>query len=151
LAPDRPTPKLKWEPTVRPAFARDAPLPMDAQRQTFNRAAGWFADARLLVSTDRVKEIRAAIPHDGLLPPPTTQPKADGSLGILEGYASTILADGSQLQRSPIRADCNAESAMVLALDAKLNGSAQNGATARNLLHFQYDTSGLHGGVRGNP
>jgi hypothetical protein len=152
LAPDRPVPKLKWEPTVHPALTRDAPLPGDAERQTFTRAAHWFADARLLITPDRLTEIREAVPHDGLLYPPATQPaNADGSLGILEGYASTILYDGNQLQRSAVRSDCNAESAMVLALDAKLNGSDRSRAIARNLLRFVYETSGLHGGVRGDP
>lgn len=151
LAPDRPVPKLKWEPTVRPAFTRDAPLPADAERQTFARAANWFTHARLLISPDRLQAIREAVPHDGLLPPPAAQPNADGSLGILEGYASTILYDGNQLQRSAVRADCNAETAMVLALDAKLNRSESSRATARNLLRFVYETSGLHSGVRGDP
>ena len=40
--------------------------------------------------------------------------EGDGSLGILEGYASGIRWDGTQLRRLPLRSDCNAESAMVL-------------------------------------
>ena len=41
-------------------------------------------------------------------------PVGDGSRGIMEGYASAIRFDGSQVQRLPIRSDCHAETAAVL-------------------------------------
>jgi hypothetical protein len=54
-------------------------------------------------------------------PPRADDEVGDGSQGILEGYASQIRPDGSQPQRTPLRADCNAETAMVLALDASMH------------------------------
>src|SRR5439155_2582588 len=56
--------------------------------------------------------------------PPATDEEGDGSLGMMEGYAAQIRFDGSQPQRTPIRSDCNAEAAMVLALCAVREGEA---------------------------
>jgi hypothetical protein len=79
--------------------------------------------------------------------PPPTRTAGDGSLGILEGYASGIQFDGTQLQRLPLRADCQAESAMVLAL----TGRRSDGRIAFNLLDYTYFNSGMCQGARADP
>src|SRR5690606_7563584 len=62
-----------------------------------------------------------------------------------------ILPDGSQLQRTPIRADCQAETAAVLALHANLTGDAGSKTIAENLLRYLYFDSELHQRERGDP
>src|SRR5262249_23452298 len=59
-------------------------------------------------------------------------------LGILEGYSSGIDASGNQLQRVPIRTDCNAETAMIMAMDWSVNGNARSGQVSQNLLDYVF-------------
>jgi len=75
--------------------------------------------------------------------PAASDHSGDGSLGILEGYASRINPDGSQPVRSVLRADCQAESAMVLAMDSADRTPRRSHVIARNLLDFTYFTSEL--------
>jgi hypothetical protein len=55
------------------------------------------------------------------------------------------------MQRLPLRGDCNAESAMVFALDGLLNGQKHSRQIARNLLDFIYFNSGMCKGPRADP
>jgi len=72
-------------------------------------------------------------------PPAAGAPLGDGSEGILEGYAALIRPDGTQQQVTSLRSDCNAETAMVLALDAMLNQDrARSGEIASNLLDYVF-------------
>ena len=111
-------------PVVSPAYSATAKLPRHYQRQAFTEAAQWFANSHLLVHPS---EKLQAVSSPGRRRQETTAPaqpgapEGDGSLGILEGYASGILCDGNQLRRLPLRTDCNLESAMVLALDSRFN------------------------------
>ena len=62
-----------------------------------------------------------------------------------------IRADGSQLQRLPLRDDCNSEMAMVLSLDAALNHHRRSGAIASNLMDYIYFTSDIYKFERADP
>jgi hypothetical protein len=140
LDPGHEPPSLAFEPTVRPAMSADAPLPAHVERETFDRAARFYQHARLLIAPQRRDEIHKLLTN-GVeeTAAPASDVEGDGSLGMLEGYASRIRSDGSQPQRTPIRADCNAEAAMVLALDASLNPEhARAGQIAGNLLDYVY-------------
>ncbi|MGA2657093.1 MAG: hypothetical protein ABSH34_06195 [Verrucomicrobiota bacterium] len=146
-------PSLEVQPLVQPAYGREAKLPRRYEREAFGQAAHWFAHSRLLVRASEKAALERALAggaETGAAPGPES-PEGDGSLGVLEGYASGISPDGSQLRRLPLRADCQAESAMVLALDARLNRHAHSGAIARNLLDFLYFNSGLCRGLRADP
>ena len=148
-APHRLTAKER----VHPAFAAEQPLPADAEVDALSRCAGWYKNSRLLISKSREPEIHRLL-REGIEttpPPPSDAGPGDGSYGILEGYASQILPDGSQLQRTPIRADCQAETAAVLALHAKLSGDAGSKQIAENLLRYLYFDSELHQRERGDP
>jgi hypothetical protein len=149
-------PPLDFTPVVRPAYAKDAPLPKMIERDTFNRAADFYLHSGLLIPPDRKEHIRKLLvagqetePRPAGATPPGATPASDGTLGMLEGYASAILHTGGQLQRTPIRADCNAEAAMVLALDAMLNPNttqpshsspspADTRTVATNLLDYTF-------------
>jgi len=133
--------RLAWAPLARPAYGKDEPLPADWQRRSFDAAANWVHRSGLLVSDSRRPAIDKLLNNGVETTDPTraSAPAGDGSLGILEGYASLIRPDGSQPQRTPLRADCVAETAMVLALDAALNKSnARSGQIASNLLDYTY-------------
>jgi hypothetical protein len=145
--------KLVAEEIVHPAFKSDETLPADAELRALDGCANWYKNSRLLISQDRESEIHRALSEnmEVLPPPPASAPEGDGKYGILEGYASQILPDGSQLQRTPIRADCQAESAAVLALHANIAEDASSEAIARNLLDYLYFNSELHQRERGDP
>jgi len=144
---------LAANPVVSPAYSATAKLPRHYQRQAFTEAAQWFANSHLLVHPSEKLQLYQALAANGETTAPAQPgaPEGDGSLGILEGYASGILGDGNQLRRLPLRNDCNTESAMVLALDGRFNGHRQRGLIASNLLDFVYFNSGLCQGPRADP
>jgi hypothetical protein len=152
LDPDHVPHRLDWTPTVVPAFGQDEKLPRHFERRAFNAAGQWLAHSSLLVSPSRQSEVAQALSanQETTARPETGQP-GDGSLGILEGYASGIFQGGKQMQRLPLRGDCNAESAMVFALDGLLNGHKQSTQIAKNLLDFIYFNSGMCKGARSDP
>ena len=152
LSPQHPV-HLKFTPGVGPAWGATAKLPRRYQRQAFTDAAAWFAHSHLLVHPSEKESLYQALAAGGetTTPPRFDAPEGDGSLGIMEGYASGIRWDGQQIRRLPLRADCNAESAMVLALDARLNGHKPSRMVASNLLDFVYFNSGICRGVRADP
>ena len=152
LDPRHPHP-LDLASVVTPAYSATAKLPRRVERQAFAEAAGWFAHSHLLVHLSEKLKLYQALAANGETtgPGPLDAPEGDGSLGILEGYASGILYDGNQPRRLPLRDDCNAESAMVLALDSRFNGLHQHALIASNLLDFIYFNSGICQGPRADP
>lgn len=155
--------KLAWTPIAHPAYGRDDPLPHDWTRRSFDTAARWVHRSRLLVPASRKPDITALLSAgvETADPPAAQDPVGDGSHGMLEGYSAHIRPDGSQPQRIVLRADCIAETAMMLALDASINAdnnarpdnartdnnaradsarahSARSGAIASNLLDYVY-------------
>jgi hypothetical protein len=140
---------LKIEPTVVPSYQQNDPLPADVERTALTRAAKWYRQSRLLVhpsQLDRITQLsRSGVESTAL--PAASDPAGDGTLGILEGYASRIHPDGTQPQRPILRADCQAETAMVLAMVDQPDSAR----VATNLLNYLYSTSGMCGGKRGDP
>ena len=141
--------KLNFEPLVTPAFRPGEKLPGKFERDTFAEAVKWFGESHLLVPPARAQNVQLALSlgMETTPPPDADEPLGDGSFGIMEGYESGIRADGNQFRRLPLRCDCNAESAMVFALD----GSQKNQRIAKNLLDFVYFNSGMCTGVRADP
>ena len=157
LDPDGAPHKLVATPTVRPAYNKDEPLPADAEQLALDRVASWYKHSRLLITAEREGEIHHLLTTgQDITPPPAITAgggplDGDGSHGILEGYASQIRPDGSQLQRTPIRADCQAETAAVLALHAAVSGDQRSKQVANNLLDYLYFDSELHQREWGDP
>jgi hypothetical protein len=152
LDPGRQEP-LKGAFVVKPAFTAAAKLPHGFQKQAFDQAANWFGHSHLLVNEWEAPALHAALAknEDTVAPSRSQDPDGNGSLGILEGYASGILPDGNQRRRLPLRADCNTESAMVLGLDSLLNHRGKSATIASNLLDFVYFKSGMCQGARSDP
>jgi hypothetical protein len=144
---------LDFEPVVKAAYSATSKLPRGFERRAFAEATGWFANSHLLVHPSEKVMLYQALAANGETTAPARPdvPEGDGSLGILEGYASGILYDGNQTRRLPLRADCNLESAMVLALDSRFNGQKPRGLIASNLLDFVYFNSGMCQGLRADP
>jgi hypothetical protein len=140
---------LDFDAVVRPTHVPDAPLPKDAEKQAAERFAGWLSRSGLLVPKQREPELTKLIASGtiNVAAPTPDEPKGDGTFGILEGYAAQISHDGQQMRYTSVRADCQTESAMVLALA----GDDRSQVIAKNLLDFTYFKSDLHGGVRGDP
>ncbi len=145
-------PDLKWTPTVRPTWGREAPLPPDVERLAFERGVDWFVKSRLLLHSSRTSLVAQAAVGSGLAPPPPLDaPAGDGSLGILEGYASRAQPDGAQLQSVAIRGDCNGESAMALAFGGRNAARPGYSDIAGRVLDFYYFHSSARKGERGDP
>lgn len=150
-------PPLRWTPPVRPRYGRDDSLTSGAERRALDALARWTFESGLLLTPERAARVRALLRTSaGEIPAsdPDSRPEppgGDGSHGILEGYASRIRHDGRQVPQIPLRADCQAETAMVLAMDAALQGPPRSAATARNLLDFTYGPEGFCTGARANP
>ncbi len=141
--------RLGVHPAVRAAYPRNGKLPKDVERQALRRGAAWYRKSGLLLSPARVKEVEEALRagKSALAPPAERSLAGDGSHGILEGFSSTVRADGLQDQLIALRADCCAEAAMVFAMEAH---SAKGGdATAGRLLDYVFST--MQNGARGDP
>ena len=145
--------ELKWQPLVTPALLPTHLVNQEAESNCFRAAVDWTRNSGLLVPKSdwdalvaKLKKGEEVSANGG-----PQWKNGDGTYGILEGYASQILPTGHQRVRWPLRADCQAESAMLFALDGSLNNSTESPPLAHNLLDFLYEESGMHGGVRGNP
>lgn len=148
-----PVPELHWTPAVRPAYRRDDKLRVNSELQALQAASSWLTDSRLLVSAKRQPEVLEQLrsgAQNMALPDPGDN-SGDGSLGILEGFASQIDHDGTQRQCLSLRADCQAESAMLLAMDSAVSSNSRHSSISHNLLNYTYGSSGMTGGVRADP
>ncbi len=153
LDPEHTVPDFEAPHRVWPAYGRLDRLPDDAENRAVRSFVRWYHNSRLLVPGWRKAEVESQLAAgvEAVDIPPADKPAGDGSFGILEGYASAINPDGSQPQRLPLRADCNAEAAMVFALDSVVNKDRASAKAARNLLDYLYVSSGMCGGVRADP
>jgi hypothetical protein len=86
-------------PAVRPSYSLTDRLAPTAERAALNRCADWFKGSGLLISAERRPTIETLLRAGQDLTPGDPGPPGDGTSGILEGYASQIRPDGSQLQR----------------------------------------------------
>ncbi|MDB6026043.1 MAG: hypothetical protein JWM68_2266 [Verrucomicrobiales bacterium] len=149
LDPSHGSVDLKWTPEVAPKYSAAEKLPRNFERKAFDASAKWILNSRLLVGPSRTNEIvRLLSGQTETIEQPLHNEYANGTCGILEGYAAGIRYDGTQLQRLPLRADCHAESAMVLALNATMNRDRRSSEVAANLLDYVYFKSGMCGGPR---
>ena len=149
LAPGRKFPELKWTPTARPSFAPNETLPADVERTALHRALAWYRHSKLIPPESRRGEIEKS---PGNLPvPPSNSADGDGSLGICEAILGSIRCDGTQLQGTTRRGDCNGESAAALALSAKALGDPKAAQIAGNILDYWYNRSGARTHEWGDP
>ena len=147
---------LQWTPVAGTVYGPDDELPADFETRAFSSAVNWLSNAGLLLPASRKPEFEAALrlnKETAPLPAPGSPQAAqgNGSLGILEGYASGIQPDGTQLRRLPVRNDCQGETAMLFALDSTIHPEGPSAGIARHLLDFVFFDSDLCKGPRGDP
>jgi hypothetical protein len=145
--------RLKASPDVRPAYPAVVRLPDDGERRAFSRGVDWYRQAHLFIHPSWAHKLDEAGQYsDRVGPAPTNDlPVGDGSLGMLEGHSSGVLPSGSQHMRWYIRADCVGETAMVYSLAHRVNGKAEDGRIASNLLDFLMFHSKMTSGSRMDP
>ncbi|MEO7300813.1 MAG: hypothetical protein ABI042_19785 [Verrucomicrobiota bacterium] len=148
----RDLPLLKTRDRVQSMYGPSEKLPSKYERRAFREASDWVFNSRLLIHEDRVPELMTALKkNEPMTDAPTAKTQSgDGRFGILEGYNSAIRVDGSQPQLTPIRGDCQAETAMILGFDWAINKEKRSYQTASNLMDFLYFNSDLCTGDRGN-
>jgi hypothetical protein len=151
--PDLSIAGFNWTETVRPMYGRDEALPDDAVAQAVRLGTDMFTTARFLIG-ESWKDLPDRQFATGVESTKAPDPKftvGDGRFGILEGHAALIDWDGTQLYRYCVRADCQAESALALALRAKLIPDEEPRVIAANLMDYLYFTSPLRQGPRNDP
>lgn len=150
LAPNAEIPTLRWTPTVRPSFTADEPLPNDALREAVRRGADHYTSARFLVHPSWKNRIDKLGEYEQRVEPAPTDdmPIGDGSLGMIEAFNATIDHLGKQPARYFLRADCNSESAMAIALRGVAIDDPRSRTVAANLQDFVYFHSNLQQGPR---
>jgi hypothetical protein len=138
---------LDWTPLVRPSLDSATPLGPDAEGEAIDRARRWHLASGLLLTAEAEREARAELAAGAEAVPAASLPAGygDGRHGVLEGFESTIQPDGEQHRRVAFRADCVAETAMVLARPGA------DGEVADNLLDYLFGASGMCAGDRGDP
>lgn len=162
VEPGAAIPPLRWTPTVRPWFAREAALPADVERKTLRRGAEWYRKSGLLVHPSWEALYERPSNHG----PPTADwpdghragpgvapgaPSGDGSHGLLEGFRSRIYHDGSQAVLWWRRADDVGESAGALALAGRALGDAGFRRVGGNLADWLVNRSRLYHGEFADP
>jgi hypothetical protein len=162
LQPGRATPDVKWLPVVRPSFRADDELPPHVEVQALRRGIGWYFQAPLLVRRSWLAKYDEPANREeptkdwpfghriALMPHPQVR-AGDGSLGILEGFTSTILPDGTQPLRWWRRHDCNGEVAGTMAVAGVALHSGRDLRVAANLGDYLYFQSIMSRGARDDP
>lgn len=144
-----------WVADVKPQFTKKENLPTTAFQSTIQNGADWFYKAKLFIHPQWLDTFQKRTAKNGehvVFPgPDKTMLVGDGSLGLLEGHASYIYADGSQPYRWWLRADCQAEVAWALSASSNYLGNSHYKKTAEELLKYLYKTSNLRGGERNDP
>ena len=115
--------------------------------QALHRSADWIVASRILRHPKWPKEVLDRSLHYNTVRdmPAADWPLGDGSFGILEGFSSTIRADGSQPMRYAVRNDNMCEVAMLMALDAAIRQRPQTPSDRRQpaRLHLPEVRPGL--------
>lgn len=152
LLPNKQDIQLTWTPTVHPTYNKQDQLPVNAEFEAFRRGVSWYLKSGLLL-TSKTKEVTrlAAAKSEVSNHKPFDNQVGDGSLGMLEGFDSGILPDGSQRVRVILRSDCISESAMALGIAGEVLNDEKLSSISKNLQEYLYERSGAVHGDRGDP
>ena len=136
---------------VRPEFAKKEPLLEDVEKQSLEMGIDWVYNSRMLIDSSWVYlyDKYACQGKEPVAPAISTDmPCGDGSLGLLEGFQSTINYDGSQKVRWWRRFDCHAEIAGSMGLAYSVSGNTKHRQTAFQLTDYIITRSLMSGGNR---
>jgi hypothetical protein len=149
------SPQVKWEFAnwplqVKPMHNATEALTKQDYQKAIKKGTDWFSKGNFFVhpSWEPLFLKRQGDGLDVAGPPLDLKlPVGNGSLGVLEGHLSRIQADGTQIYRYWMRADCNAEVAFAMSM---LKDPASK-TIAKNLLDYIFKNSNLRGGPRNDP
>ncbi|WP_106827769.1 hypothetical protein [Parabacteroides pacaensis] len=140
-----------WPQEVHPKYIQSQPLPAQAKKEMVEAGLQWFFNGHFLVHPNW-KELQLQKQGDGLQPVgaalPDTAATGDGTLGILEGHASTIYYNGTQDYRYWLRADVQGETAFALAAGSTLLHNPQYEKVAKNLMQYVLEDACFREGKR---
>ncbi len=153
LEPNSAVPQIAWTPQVKPGYSAVETLPHDVERKSLQRGARWFDDARLLIhsSWQSVYDQAGQWPDRVGPAPSISWRNGNGTLGILEGFNSTIDHLGAQKVRWWRRDDCCLETAGAMACAGKALGQNHYLRIGKNLLDFTLGRSIMATGDRLDP
>jgi hypothetical protein len=144
----------QWPADVKPSYSKTATLPRDARLKSIRRGISWFYRAHFFIHPDW-KADWLKYQGDGTVavgpPLDSTVRNGDGSLGVIQGHASTIMKDGSQLYNYWLRADVQGEVSMALAAAGNLFHSSRDKTISANLIDHLFYGSNLRAGEKNNP
>lgn len=132
----------EWPAQVKPAFSRDQQLPDAARRLAVDKGIRWFFNGHFLIHPAWKEAWLGRYQGDETMPfgpeLPQDLPDGDGSLGILEGHASAIYADGRQAYRYCLRDDVQGEASMAFSIAGHLLGKEDYAGIAGRLLDYSF-------------
>jgi len=140
-----------WPMDVRPSYQKSTPLPRNARMSSIRRGTSWFYRGHFFIHPDwKAQWLEYQGDGTSASGPPLTSktPNGDGSLGIIQGQDSRVLADGDQRYNYWLRADVQGEVSMALAAAGRLFNKPLYKATSRNLIDHLFYHSNLRGGAK---
>lgn len=133
-----------WPQDPGPSFMENDCIDDKSHLASIQRGAEWYFNSNLLLHPTWKRDW-LELQGDGRLPiaPPLDKDIliGDGSMGILEGHASTIYGDGSQAYRYWIRYDVQGEAAFALAASGSVLDNTRYRDTAEKLMDFLFYNS----------
>lgn len=140
-----------WSAEVVPAYGANDELPADAALQSIKKGTEWLYKGRFIVHPSWLDSVLAC-QGDGLYPfgKPVSQNNlsGNGSLGVLEGHASSINHLGEETYRYWMRADVQGETAFLLASAAQALDNPRYASDAENVLDYLFYTSNFREGEK---
>lgn len=144
----------QWPSDVVPMYTANATLEPDAKKNMIKKGIDWFYKGCFFVDPSW-KEKQLEYQGDGTMPVglalPENSKNGDGTLGILEGHASTIYHDGNQDYRYWLRNDVQGEVCFALAAGSDYLGDDLYQQTAKNLMEYVFVHSKFRTGEKANP
>ncbi|MEX2592810.1 MAG: hypothetical protein WD426_08545 [Anditalea sp.] len=142
-----------WPSYLSPRYGKAEELPEDARVTGIKKGVEWFYKGRFFVHPSwKDFWLKYEIQGDGTAPfgpgIDESMPIGDGSLGILEGHASTVNYDGSQQYRYWMRADVQGEVSMALAAASDMFENKDFKEKAENLVDYIFNYSNLTAGAK---
>ncbi len=106
--------EVNFAPSVAPAYAAGAPLPVDAETVAFRRCLDWFYRETIY--------------------------SLHGQYGVLEGFSSVIDSFGNQSAMPAMRGDCMGETVLATAVDAAISKNPDAVEISARLLRTLFES-----------
>lgn len=129
-----------WLSYVKPSFSEDYVVSDEDKKNSIKKGLEWFYNGKFLLdegSYPIYKKYESDWPYGPGLD--SSFLNGDGSLGVLEGHASIVHANGKQDYRYWLRNDVQGEVALALYLGGKYLDNAIYSNNSENILKFAFE------------